>query len=169
MENLFFSSSHEPKSQLTRNLVGSIGVTCRSKLAKIVSIGNSRWPPLRPSWKCIFASSPEPKGHLTPNLVGSIELTCKSKMSKKSFRSEIQDGRYGGHLEHLFFASSPEPKGRSTRNLVRSNEVTRRSKIAKIVPIRNPRWPPWLNRAKFFPIGNPRWPPFQKANWLETW
>ena len=32
-------------------IVGSIGVTCRSKIAKIVLIGNPRWPP---SWKSIF-------------------------------------------------------------------------------------------------------------------
>ena len=31
LENLFFASSPEPKGQLTRNLVGSIRVTCRSK------------------------------------------------------------------------------------------------------------------------------------------
>ena len=40
LENLFFASSPEPKSQLTPNMVGSIGVTCRSKIAKIVPIGN---------------------------------------------------------------------------------------------------------------------------------
>ena len=31
LENLFFASSPEPKDQLTPNLLGSIGVTCRSK------------------------------------------------------------------------------------------------------------------------------------------
>ena len=41
----FFASSPESKGLLTLNLVGSIGVTCRSKIAKIVPIGNSRWPP----------------------------------------------------------------------------------------------------------------------------
>ena len=35
-------------------LVGSIGVTFRSKIAKIVPIGNPRWPPWPPSWKSIF-------------------------------------------------------------------------------------------------------------------
>ena len=39
LENLFFSSP-EPKGKLTRNLVGSIRVTCRSKIAKIISMGN---------------------------------------------------------------------------------------------------------------------------------
>ena len=44
-QNLFFASSPEPKGQLTLNLVGSIGVTCRSKIAKIVPIVNPSWPP----------------------------------------------------------------------------------------------------------------------------
>ena len=34
LENLFFFSSSELKGQLTRNLVGSIGVTCRSIMAR---------------------------------------------------------------------------------------------------------------------------------------
>ena len=34
LENLFFASSSKPKTQLTLNLVGSIGVTYRSKIAK---------------------------------------------------------------------------------------------------------------------------------------
>ena len=42
LETLFFASFPEPKGQLTRKLVGSIGVTCRSKIAKIVLIGNPR-------------------------------------------------------------------------------------------------------------------------------
>ena len=47
LENLFFASSPEPKGQLTQNLVGSIGVTRRSKIAKIVPIVNPSWPPFR--------------------------------------------------------------------------------------------------------------------------
>ena len=34
------SSSSEQKGQLTRNLIGSIWMTCRSKIAKIILIGN---------------------------------------------------------------------------------------------------------------------------------
>ena len=41
LENLFFASP-EPKDQLTRNLVGSIEVTGRLEVAKIVPIGNTR-------------------------------------------------------------------------------------------------------------------------------
>ena len=37
LENLFFPSP-ELKGQLTRNLVGNIGVTGRSKIAKIILI-----------------------------------------------------------------------------------------------------------------------------------
>ena len=43
-----------PLGQLTWYLVGCIGVTCRSKISKIVLIGNPRWPPWPPSWKYIF-------------------------------------------------------------------------------------------------------------------
>ena len=49
IENLFFASSPEPKGQLSPNLLGSIRMTCRSKIAKIVPIGNPRWRPWRPS------------------------------------------------------------------------------------------------------------------------
>ena len=70
------------KGQLTRDLVRSIGVTCRSKIAKIILLGNPRLPPWRPSWKSIFASSPKPKGQLTWNLVGSMGVTCRSKLAK---------------------------------------------------------------------------------------
>ena len=42
LKNLFFASSPEPKGQLNQNLVGSIGVTCRSKIAKIILIGNPK-------------------------------------------------------------------------------------------------------------------------------
>ena len=80
LENLFFASSPEPKSQLTPNMVGSLGVTCRSKIAKIVQIGNPRWLHLE---NLFFASFPEPKGQLTPNLLGSIGVTCiTSKITK---------------------------------------------------------------------------------------
>ena len=40
--------------ELRRNLVGSIFVTCRSKIAKIVLIGKPRWQPWPPIWKFIL-------------------------------------------------------------------------------------------------------------------
>ena len=40
LKNLFYASSPQLKGQLTRNLVGSVRVTCRSIIAKIVQIGN---------------------------------------------------------------------------------------------------------------------------------
>ena len=43
----FFTSFPELKGQLTRNLVGSIGVTRRSKIAKIVPMVNPSWLPFR--------------------------------------------------------------------------------------------------------------------------
>ena len=78
LENLFFASTPKPKSLLTPNLVGSIGVTYRSKIAKLcrLEIHGSHLGNL------FFASSPEPKGKLTRNLVGSIGVTCRSKIAK---------------------------------------------------------------------------------------
>ena len=66
-----------PLGQLTRYLVGSIRVTCRSKIAKILPIGNPRWPP---SWKSIFRFFS--RNQLTPNLLGSIRATCRSNKVK---------------------------------------------------------------------------------------
>ena len=78
---LLFASS-EPKGLLTINWVGSIGVTYRSKIAKIVPIGNPRWPPWWHLENLVFASSPKPKSQLTPNLLGSIGVTYRSKIAK---------------------------------------------------------------------------------------
>ena len=60
--------------------IGSIGVTCRSKIAKIVPIGHGRHGSHLEN--LFFASSPEPKGQLTPNLLGSIGVTCRFKIAK---------------------------------------------------------------------------------------
>ena len=55
LENLFFASSPEPKGHLTWNMVGNMGVTCRSNwIAKIVLMENPRWLLWWPSWKFIF-------------------------------------------------------------------------------------------------------------------
>ena len=35
----------EPNGELTQNFNGSIATTCRSEVAKIILIGNPRWPP----------------------------------------------------------------------------------------------------------------------------
>ena len=80
---IFFASSPEPKGQLTPNLLGSIRVTCRSNIAKIVSVQIPRLPPWQPSWKNVFfASTPKPKSQLTQNWLGSIGVTYKSKIAK---------------------------------------------------------------------------------------
>ena len=78
LKKLFFASSPEPKGQLTPNLVGSIRVTCRSKIAKIVPIKNQHGRHL----ENLFFASSELKGHLTQNLVGSIGVACRSKIAK---------------------------------------------------------------------------------------
>ena len=49
LEFILFASSPERKGQLPWNLVGSIGLICRSKLAIIVLIWHPRWPPT-----CLF-------------------------------------------------------------------------------------------------------------------
>ena len=36
LQNLFWTSSHEPKGQWTPHLVGNVGATCKSKIAKII-------------------------------------------------------------------------------------------------------------------------------------
>ena len=69
LEILLFASSPELKGQLTRNLVGSIGVTCRSKITKIVLIGNPRWQSWCDLENLFLFFSPELKGQLTRNLV----------------------------------------------------------------------------------------------------
>ena len=65
---IYFSLlSPKPKSQLTPNLVGSIGVTYRSKIAKIIrsEIQDGHYGGHLENQ--FFASSPEPKGLLTLN------------------------------------------------------------------------------------------------------
>ena len=95
---------------------------------------------------------PTPLGQLTWYLVGCIRRSgLVDQKYLKSFRSEIQDGHHGRHLENIFFASSPEPKGQLTPNLLGSIRVTCRSKIAKVVPIGNPSWlqPSWKSIFRF--------------------
>ena len=98
---LFFASSPESKGLLTLNLVGIIGVTCRSKIAKIVllDIQDGRHGDYLES--LFFASSPEAKEKLTRNLVGSIGMTGRSKVGKI-----VHIGNpkwHGGHLEKSIF------------------------------------------------------------------
>ena len=85
------TSSPETKGYLTPNLVGSIRVTCRSKIAKIILIGNQRWPP---SWKSILNFFSRSKRS------ADLKLCRKYRKQLKSFRSETQDG---WHLATLFF------------------------------------------------------------------
>ena len=49
MKTYFLRLSHEQRGHLIRNPIESIGVTCRSKVAKSTPIGNPRWPPWWPS------------------------------------------------------------------------------------------------------------------------
>ena len=65
----------------------------------------------RPS--CVIRRAASTMSQLTRNIVGSIGVTVDQKQLNL-FRSEIQDGRHGHHLENLFFASSPISKGQLT-------------------------------------------------------
>ena len=80
LENLSFASSPEAKGKLTRILAGSIGVTGRLKVGKIVPVGNPRWHGGHLVKNLFFASS-ELKGQLTRTGVGSFGVT--SKINKK--------------------------------------------------------------------------------------
>ena len=62
---LFYS---EPKGQLTPNFIGSIDMTYRSNVAKIILTGNPRWPPFKNLYVVILLKS---KGQLTRNLSGN--------------------------------------------------------------------------------------------------
>ena len=140
--------------QLTRSLVGSIGATCRLKIAKIVLIRNPRWLSWPPSWKSIFCSWT--KGLLTQNLIGSIRMTCRCKIAKiiliRNPRWLVQPPSWKAILNFFWTKRPVDAK------LNRKYQGCRSEK-AKIVPVGNPRWPPWwqlllLNR---------------NTKWLETW
>ena len=78
----FPPSSSELKGQLTRNLVGSIGVTCRSKIAHIVAIGNPKLWLWRPSWKSVLNFFSWTERAIDTKFIGSIEVTCRSTVAK---------------------------------------------------------------------------------------
>ena len=75
----FFASFPELKGQLTRKLVRSFGMTCRSKVAQIVLIGNPKW---RPSWKSILNFFSWTERAIDSKFIGSIEVTCRSTVAK---------------------------------------------------------------------------------------
>ena len=79
---IYLAVSPAQKGQLTPNFVGDIGVTCRSKIAKIVQSDIQDGRHGCHLENLFFASSPELKGQLTRNLVGSIGVTCRSKIAK---------------------------------------------------------------------------------------
>ena len=78
---IYLAISPALKGQLTPNFVGDIGVTCRSKIAKIVQSDIQDGHHGSHLENLFFASS-ELKGQLTRNLVGSIGVTCRSKIAK---------------------------------------------------------------------------------------
>ena len=117
---VIFLTSSELKGQLTQNLGGSIEGTCRPKIAKVITIGNPRWPPWFPSWKFVLNFFSGTKRPIDWKLVGNIKVTCKSKIAKTF---PIRNPRWPPqpHLENLFWTFSPEPKGQLTQNVIGSN------------------------------------------------
>ena len=98
----FVASSPEPKSHLTWNFVRIIEVSCRSKIVKIVPIGNTRWLSQLPSWKAFLNYFSWIEGQFSRNLIASIGMTCRSKIAK-IILSEVQDGRPSSHVEKSIF------------------------------------------------------------------
>ena len=74
LENVFWTFSPERNGQLIWNLIGTIGVTCRSKIAKSHTKRKSKMVALVAMSKIYF----EPKGQLTQNFIGSMEVDQKS-------------------------------------------------------------------------------------------
>ena len=138
LENLFFASSPQPKGQLTPNLLGSIKVTCRSKIAKIVPIGIQDGRHLENQF---FA--PKPKSQLTPNLVGGIGVTYRSKIAKIVPIGNPRWPPYQPSWKAIFrfFSWTKRPVDSKLGRKHRGDLYI--SKIAKIMPIVKPGWAPW--------------------------
>ena len=62
--------------------VGSIRVTCRSKIAQMVAIGNLKVRLWWPSWKSVLNFFPWTEREIDLKFIGSIEVTCSSKVAK---------------------------------------------------------------------------------------
>ena len=117
---MLFASSPAPKGQLTRNLVGSIRVTCIIKLLKsfLSEIQDGRHD--RYLGNLLWAFTPEPKGQLTRNLIESIKVICRYKIAK------------------IIPAGNPKWPP-SWKSILRFFSGTERPNDSK-----NPRWSPWL-------------------------
>ena len=122
--------------QLTRNLTGSIWVTYRSKIAKIVAIGNPRWPLWPPSSKSMFRFYSWTKRTFSSNLVGSIGATCRLKIANIVPIGNQRWPSYpssGKSILRFFWTKRPKDSKLGWKFL--GNLVI---KIAKIGPIGNP-------------------------------
>ena len=62
--------------------VGSIRVTCRSKIAQMVAIGNLKLRLWWPSWKSVLNFFPWTERAIDLKFIGSIEVTCSSTVAK---------------------------------------------------------------------------------------
>ena len=130
--------------QLTRNLVGSIEVTIRSRIAKIVPNRNPRWPVRPPFWRSIL-NFPWTERRMTRNLIGSIQANCRSNIVKIVPLVKI-------YFKRLFL----------TRNLVGCIRVPCR-KMAALLPS-------WKSIFFFFFFFSLSFFSLKrKAKWLEIW
>ena len=105
LEILQTTSPPKPKVGLSQNLMGSITVTQRFRIAKIAPFRYPRWPAILKFFK----------RHLIPNNKSDWAETWWEALESyrdsellKSFCSRIQDGRHGGHLEILQTTSPPK-------------------------------------------------------------
>ena len=128
----------EPKSQSTWNLAGSIRVTCRSKIAKVIPL-KSKLDAVAAILKIYFRFSSWTKRSIDLKLGRKHWVTCRSKVAKTVSLEYPKMAAVATSLKIYFFASSPERNGQLTWNEIGSIRVTCRSKTAKLVPIETPR------------------------------
>ena len=100
-------------------MVVSIGVTCRSKIAKIITIGNQRGPPRLPYLNhChienVFSTSLERKKP-TDSKLGRTFKADVDQIQLQYFRSEIQERHHRNRLVNLF-GHSPKPNDKLTQD-----------------------------------------------------
>ena len=141
-EFVFWTFPLKTMIQLSLNVMRSISASSRHKIAKTEPIENLKMATTTSILKINFP-------HLFPNPWSVWVETCSVATGQlldwnelKSCWSEIQVDHHSRHLEKLFWTSSCKPQGQLSWNLQCSNRFTYKWKMAKIMPIRNPKWPP---------------------------
>ena len=139
-EFIFWKFPLKTMIQLSWNLIRSIGLPSRHKIAKTEPIENPRWPPQPPFWKSVFDTLPKPLVSLRRNLLCSNRTTSGSKWAKimliRNPSWPPQPPSWKSVLDILQTTSE------LSWNLECCNWFTYRWKIAKIKWIGNPNWSP---------------------------